>query len=174
MKCPVNICIIILLALSTGHSANKPPDVSKVRFEVTRVSKRGGVLHWKIVNNSDDEIYIYNFYLLGPAYNIEQTPGRVIFDTAPIVRVASCPPNRVAPVLLLGIRSGGMIEGDFSDPEIKKAGGKKVSLKISVGSEPDTVVAETKRFFDSDCAHSPYDAIVNWGTLLESTRIKVP
>jgi hypothetical protein len=131
-------------------------------------------LHWRIANNSGDGIYVYDFFLLGTAYNIERSPGRVTFDTTPTVRVASCPPNRVAPVLLLFVRSGGAIEGDFVDEEVKNAGGKEVSLKIALGSEPDTVVEEAKRFFNSNCAHSPYDAVVNWATFLESSRIRVP
>jgi hypothetical protein len=77
-------------------------------------------------------------------------------------------------VLLLVVRGGGTVEGDFSDPEIKEVRGKEVTLKIAVGSEPNSVVEEAKRFASSNCAHSPYDAIVNWGTILESTHIHVP
>jgi len=175
MKRAICICVVLLLALSSGYGATKPPDVSKVRFAVTRVSKRAGVLHWKITNGSDAGVYIYSFFLLGPAYNIERSPGKLIFDTSPIVRVASCPPNRVAPLLLLFVRSGGVIEGDFADAEVKKAGGDEVSLKIAVGSEPDTVVEEEKRLYNSPgCQHSPYDAVVNWATFLESSRVQVP
>jgi hypothetical protein len=72
------------------------------------------------------------------------------------------------------VRSGGVIEGDFVDTEVKKAGGNEASLKIAVGSEPNTVVEQAKRFYNSDCKHSPYDAIINWATFLESTRIQIP
>jgi hypothetical protein len=116
----------------------------------------------------------YNFFMLGPAYNIERSPGKLVFDTSPTVRVASCPPNRVAPLLLTFVRSGGVIEGDFVDDEIKQASGDEVSLKIAVGSEPYKVVEEAKRFYNSNCKHSPYDAIVNWATFLESNSIHVP
>jgi len=34
--------------------------------------------------------------------------------------MASCPPDRVAPLVLTFVRSGGVIEGDFVDPEVKK------------------------------------------------------
>jgi hypothetical protein len=173
MKRAICIGVVFLLAFSNAYGVTKPPDVSKVRFEVTRFSKRAGLLHWKITNHSDDGVYIYNFFLLGGAYNIERSPGRLIFDTSPIVRVASCPPDRIAPLLLLFVRSGGVIEGDFVDAEVKKAGGNEVSLKIAVGSEPNTVVEEAKRYYNSDCQHSPYDAIVNWATFLESTKIHV-
>jgi hypothetical protein len=77
-------------------------------------------------------------------------------------------------VLLLFVRNGGVIEGDFVDGEVKRSGGKEVSLKIALGLEPDTVVEEAKRFFNSDCKQSPYDAVVNWATYLESTRVRVP
>jgi hypothetical protein len=111
---------------------------------------------------------------LGPAYNVERSAGKLVFDTSPIARVASCPPNRVAPLLLLFVRRGGVIEGDFVDEAIKNsAAGDEVSLKIAIGSEPDSVVQEAKRFYNSDCKHSPYDAIVDWPTFVESTPVKV-
>ncbi len=72
------------------------------------------------------------------------------------------------------VRSGGVIEGDFADDELKQAGGDDVSLKIAVGSEPYKVVEEAKRFYNSDCKHSPYDAIVNWATFFESNSVHVP
>lgn len=174
MKRIVGICVVLMLVVSTGYGTTKPPNVSKVRFEITRFSKTAGLLHWKITNNSDDGVYIYNFFLLGRAYNIERNPGRLIFDTSPIVRIASCPPNRVAPLVLTFVRSGGVMEGDFMDPEVKKAGGDEVSLKIAIGSEPDTVVEEAKRYYNSDCKHSPYDAIIDWATFLKSNQVKVP
>lgn len=146
----------------------------KVNVEITRVSKNAGILHWKITNSSGEGVYVYNFFMLGPAYNIERSPGKLVFDTSPTVRIASCPPNRVAPLLLTFVRSGGVIEGDFADDELKQAGGDDVSLKIAVGSEPYKVVEEAKRFYNSDCKHSPYDAIVNWATFFESNSVHVP
>lgn len=174
MKRTICICVVLLLTLSKGYGAISPPDVSKVRFEITGLSKDAGLLHWKITNNSGDGVYVYNFFLLGGAYNIERSPGKLIFDTSPIVRVASCPPNRVAPLLLTFVRSGGVMEGDFVDAEVKQAGSKEVALKIAVGSEPYTVVVEAKRFYNSDCKHSPYDAIIDWATFLQSNYVKVP
>src|SRR5216684_2222384 len=101
---PVCICMVLFLALSMGYSATKPPDVSKVRFEVTRVSRKAGLLHWKITNNSDVEVYVYDFFLLGPAFNIERTQNRVVLDATPIETAATCPPDRFPPVLLLVVR----------------------------------------------------------------------
>jgi hypothetical protein len=165
----------LLLAGASGDCATRTPDVSNIRFEITHVSKKAGLLHWKFVNNSEDGVYIYNFFLLGPAFNVEHNPGRLIFDTSPIIQVASCFPDRLAPLLLLFVRSGGVIEGDFVDPEIKEAGDNKVSLKIAVGPEANTVVEEEKRILSSSgCAHSPYDAVVNWATFLQSNAVQLP
>jgi hypothetical protein len=162
------------LSLSNGYGARRLPDVSKIRFEITRFSKDAGLLHWKITNNSDEGVFIYSFFLLGPAYEIERSSGKLIFDTCPITRSASCPPNRVAPLLLLFVRSAGVIEGDFVDEAVKQSRGDEVSLKIAVGLERHTVLEEETRFYNSHCKHSPYDAVVNWATYLESTRIQVP
>ena len=174
MKRQICICVVLLLALSRGYSATRPPDVSKVRLEVTRASKSAGQLHWKIRNNSDVEIYVYNFFLLGPALNVEDLGKKEIFDTTPITIRATCPPDRFPPVLLTVIRSGGVIEGNFSDSRIRKAVGKQVSLKIAVGSEPYTVVVQAKAFAESECKHSPFDAIVQWGTMIESNAVSIP
>jgi hypothetical protein len=170
----LNILLAIMLNVTSGYCSTGTPGVNKIRFEITRSSKQTGVLHWRFTNNSADGVYIYNFFLLGPAFNIERNPGRLVFDTAPITRVASCFPDRLAPLLFLFVRSGGVFEGDFVDSEIKKAAGQKVSIKIAIGSEPDSAVEEEKRIFDSHgCEHSPYDAIVNWATYVESNSVLV-
>lgn len=160
-----------LLTLSVAIPAKLPPDA--VQLVITRASRSEGSLHWKIVNRSGVEVYVYDVFLLGPAYNTERFPDKVIFDATPITTLASCPPNRNPPVLLLVIRSGGSIEGDFSDPKIRTIGARRVSLKISVGPEPYTVVSLARQFEHSDCKHSPYDAIVLWGTLIESNTVQV-
>ena len=147
--------------------------ISKVEVEIANVSMKDGSLHWKIVNRSEVEVYVYDVFLLGPAYKIERRPGMVVFCTAPVEMLASCPPNRYLPVLLMVIRSGGTIEGDFSDPEIKKlVPGSRVSMKIAVGAEPYSVAAEWQRFLNSDCKDSPYNAIVRWSTVIESKPIR--
>jgi hypothetical protein len=173
MKRKFGTLLVLVLVAWNGYGATNRPDVSKIRFEITRSSHRNGSLHWKITNNSDDGVYVFDFFLLGPAYHIERTPGKVIFETTPVVRKPGCPPNRVAPITLLFIRVGGVIEGDFVDAEISKATGNRVSLKIAVGSEPDTVTEESKKLYNSNCIHSPYDAIVNWATVVESNAINL-
>lgn len=174
MKRAMYLFLFLAVALANVRGAAGIVPADKVNVEITRVSKDAGILHWKITNSSGGGVYVYNFFMLGPAYNIERSPGRLVFDTSPTVRVASCPPNRVAPLLLTFVRSSGVIEADFADDELKQAGGNEVSLKIAVGSEPYKVVEEAKRFYNSDCKHSPYDAIINWATFLESNQIKVP
>jgi hypothetical protein len=167
------MCLSLLLVAALGNALGAVP-ADKVHLELMRVAKNTGQLHWKITNDSTEGVYVYNFFMLGPAYNIERSPGKLVFDTSPTVRVASCPPNRVAPLLLTFVRSGGVIEGDFMDDELKQAGGAEVSLKVAVGSEPYKVVEEAKRFYNSNCKHSPYDAIINWATFLQSNSVKVP
>jgi hypothetical protein len=45
MKRVVCICVILLLAVSKGYNAMKPPDTSKVQFEIMRLSKDAGLAH---------------------------------------------------------------------------------------------------------------------------------
>jgi hypothetical protein len=76
-------------------------------------------------------------------------------------------------VLLLVVAPGRTITGELRDDRIEKLVGKAASLTVAVGLDPYTVVDEAKRFFDSDCKHSPYDAIVRWATIVESKAVKV-
>jgi hypothetical protein len=145
-----------------------------LKLEITRFSKQTGTLHWKLTNQSKSGVFVYDFFLLGGAFEIERSPGKLIFDTSPIRKEASCPPNRTIPVLLLLLPPGGVMEGDFVEPQLRQVKHEQISLKIAAGSEPYTVVDEAKRYYDSDCAHSPYDAVVDWATYIESNSIHVP
>jgi hypothetical protein len=150
-------------------SAYAAADTPGVEFEIGAVSQRDGSLHWKIRNRSDGPVYVYDVFLLGPAFRTEHQPGLTTFDTTPVEMFASCPPNRFLPPLLIVVRSGGSIEGDFSDPQIRALmPGSRISLRIAIGREPDSVAAEWQHFLNSDCKHSPYDAVVRWATLVES------
>ncbi len=119
-------------------------------------------------------VYVYDFYLWGPAYHVSATPDKTIIETTPLTEIRSCPPYRFPPVLLLLVGPGRTIEGDFTDPEVRIVSGKPVSLQIAVGTNPYSVVAEAKRFYSSKCEHNPYDAIVRWGTILESNSMALP
>jgi hypothetical protein len=155
-----------------SHAVTPPPDSSKIRLEIIRASQKAGTMHWRLRNGSDAGIYVYNFFLLGPAYSVERGNGKLIFDTTPTKLEDGCAPNRVAPLLLLFVRSGGVIEGDFVDTKIASAGANAVSLKIAVGSEPNSVVEEEKRIYNkTGCGGSPYNAVVNWATFVESNVV---
>lgn len=168
------IIFTLIFSAATLGAATDPALLKGVKVEVTKAAHRDGVLHWTITNNLETAVYVYDFYLWGPAYHIERAGDRVIINTAPVSQEASCPPNRFPPVLLLVVAPHRSIDGDFVDSELRDLDGKQVSIRIAVGSDPYTVVAEAKRFMSSKCAHSPYDAIVRWGTILESNTLQLP
>ncbi|HEX3154956.1 MAG TPA: hypothetical protein VHV32_10040 [Candidatus Angelobacter sp.] len=176
---PVSSFVLVLLALlPMSHSAAQPPHtprINQVQVEITKASRKEASVHWKITNNSEVAVYVYDVFLWGPAYRTEsqQQTDKIVIDTAPVMEEPSCPPNRFPPVLLLMVGKGRSIEGDLTDDAIKDIKAKNVSLRISVGPEPNTVVSEAKRFFNSGCTHNPYDAIVRWGTILESNTIQL-
>ena len=163
--------LALSVALPNAAGAGKLPP-NAVQLEITRVSRSEGSFHWRMVNHLDLAVYVYDVYLQGPAYRVEHFPDRVVFAATPIAAVASCPPNRFLPVLLLFLRPGVAIEGDFQDDLLKSVSAKRISFKIAVGPEPYTVVAEAERFMNSACRHSPYDAIVRWATLIESDPVE--
>lgn len=164
--------LALLLTLPSAASAVKLPQ-NAVQLEITRVSRSEGSFHWRMVNRLDVEVYVYNVFLLGPAFRVERFPDKVVFAATPITIEPSCPPNRFLPVLLLIVRGGGSVEGDFQDDRLKSVAAQRISFKIAVGPEPYTVVVQANRFLKSDCKHSPYNAIVDWGTLIESNSVQL-
>jgi hypothetical protein len=163
--------LCLSLALAGTTSAQRKNTGAKVALEVTTASRDPAILHWKIRNESDFAICVYDFFLWGPAFARTLQGRRTIFDTAPVVEQRSCPPNRFPPVLLLVVGAGRTIEGDFQDDEIRNAQTPSVSLRVVYGIEPYRVVEQAKRFAQSKCKYSPYDAIVQWGTVLESNPV---
>jgi|WetSurMetagenome_2_1015567.scaffolds.fasta_scaffold477869_1 hypothetical protein len=163
-----------LLASSTVAAAqNRKLLQTAISLEIARPMVNGAVLHWKITNNLEFAVYVYDFYLWGPAYHVEHAGDKVTIETTPVTEKPGCPPNRFPPVLLLVVGPHRTIEGDFADAEIT-LNGKPVSFRISVGENPYTVVDAAKRFANSRCQHSPYDAIVRWGAIIESNTIRLP
>jgi hypothetical protein len=162
----------LLLTPRSSDAQFRKISQTAVSLEIARPVGEGSLLNWKISNKLDVAVYVYDFYLWGPAYHIEQAADRVVIETAPIAERPGCPPNRFPPVLLLVIGPHRTIEGAFADPELNLKG-KTTSLRISVGDDPYSVVEAAKRFSKSKCKHSPYDAIVRWGTVIESNAIRV-
>jgi hypothetical protein len=161
------------LRCEAGVWEKVPP--SQVKITVTTSPKKDVLLHWAITNESDVGVFVYNFYLWGPAYEVERNGNRVILNTTPVKEMGGCGLDRLPPILLLVVAPHKTIEGDFSDAELKDVAGKLASMRIAVGSEPFTVVEQAKRFYsDKECRHTPYDAIVQWATILESNTVQLP
>lgn len=149
---------------------------SQVKIKATNSPKKDVLVHWAITNESDIAVFVYNFYLWGPAYEVERNGNRVILNTTPVKEMGGCGLDRLPPILLLMVAPHRTIEGDFSDVELKDMAGKSASIRIAVGADPYSVVEQAKRFYynDKQCRHTPYDAIVQWGTIVESNTIQIP
>ena len=174
MDLTVRTIILGLLILTPRLSDAQFRKVSQtaVSLEITRPVQQGALFNWKIANKSDVAVYVYDFYLWGPAYHFEEAGERVVIETTPVTERPGCPPNRFPPVLLLVIGPRRTIEGAFSDPDLNLKG-KTTSLRITVGENPYSVVEEAEQFAKSKCKHSPYDAIVRWGTIIESNTVRL-
>ena len=177
MKFAKQVISLAVLLSQFGNSAPAQkwpkPRPDSVNVAVTSAFSTDGALHWSITNHNEVAVYVYDFFLWGPALSVDDSLEKTTFNTTPVVEQPSCPPNRVAPVLLLVVAPGRTITGELQDDRLEQLAGKAVSLTIAVGSDPYTVVDEAKRFFDSNCKHSPYDAIVKRGTIIESKTVKV-
>jgi hypothetical protein len=169
----IHIVVLVGFVLA-GKGAPTQSRVERVRIEATKRSAAGSLLHWKISNDSDTGVFVYDVFLWGPAYSVQRSKDRIAINTSPITEIGGCPPNRYPLILLLVVGPHRSIEGDFADDNIKDLAGKVVSIRVAVGSDPYSVVDEAKRFANSGCQHSPWDAIVRWGTILESNSIGFP
>ena len=147
--------------------------LGKVRLEIIPSEDKTNLFTWRITNPLDIAVYVYDVYLWGPAYYLDRDGESIRFDTAPVTELHSCPPNRFPPVLLLLVGPRRTIQGNFVEPRVPLLAGKLISMRISVGFNYD-VVEQARRFAESQCKYSPYDAIVLWGTVIESNRIRFP
>jgi hypothetical protein len=164
---------VLLLGPSAVAVALPDPTISHgVHVELGPPRQTGSLFHWKIKNTLETAVFVYDFYLWGPALHIGTKADKTVFETAPTAEERSCPPYRFPPVLLLAIGPGRTIEGDFVDSPPEGLEGRPVSLQVAVGTEPYSVVTEAARFYNSNCEHNPYDAIVRWGTVVESAPVR--
>jgi hypothetical protein len=169
------VAIALLLTIATSGVAQvvTKPAPNTVEFVVTSASSADGAIRWAITNHSDGAVFVYDFFLWGPALSVDSAPEKTTFNTTPVVEQASCGPNRFPPVLLLVVAPGRTITGELKDQRITPLSGKAVSARIAVGLDAYSVVREAKRFMESNCKHSPYDAIVRWGRIVESKATTV-
>lgn len=165
--------IATLLCFLPLAGVAQKPNAADVQFKVRPDQTGKALLAWSITNKSKAAIYVYDFFLWGPTPWVERGDERIMLSTTPTVEEATCPPNRFPPVLLLVIAPGRTIHGDFVDKELKVPSKANLSMRIAVGDDPYTVVTEAKHFADSNCKHSPYDAIVRWGTIIDSNSFQV-
>jgi hypothetical protein len=166
------ISAFVLFLLSLSVAAQKPK-TTDVRLEIQPDPTGKALVNWSITNNTRLAVYVFDFFLWGPSPWNEQSGNRMVLGTAPSREEPSCPPNRVVPALLLVVGPGRTIHGDYLDSQLELAPKTNVSMRIAIFSDPYTVVEEEKRFGDSGCKHSPYDAIVREGTIVESNIVQL-
>ena len=79
------ICTAVLAGLLlAGKNAANQSRVERVRIEATKGFAAGSLLHWKISNDSDSGVFVYDVFLWGPAYSFERSTDRVDINTSPI------------------------------------------------------------------------------------------
>jgi hypothetical protein len=155
-------------------SSAVPSQVQGVKVEVTAVSPARGLLHWKVTNTSDVEIYVYDLFLWGPSYRVRTKPDSVVFETSP-TEIQNGYPNHVPPLLLLLVPAHESREGDFKDPQIKSSRGKRISFEIGVGSEPYKVIEDYQGVRRrGEGTSSPFNVVLQWSTIFASPLVKVP
>jgi hypothetical protein len=158
------VAILMFLGANVLHSQD-------LKLEISRPAERKTLLHWKISNSSQQALFVFDFYLWGPAYRVEQNGKDTVIETTPIKDEQGCVPNRFPPMLLLHLRPGGIIEGDFEDDAITIPKDSRVSLVVAYGTDAYSLQDRVKKIFGSKCSESPYNAILQWGHLLYSNSL---
>jgi hypothetical protein len=120
----------VLLCLLSMSAAAQKPKKTDVRLEIQPDPTGKTLVNWSITNNTKLEVYVFDFFLWGPAEWNEEKEDLTILGTAPSREEPGCP-NRVAPVLLLVIAPGRTIHGDFIDDRLKLAPKAKVAMQSS-------------------------------------------
>jgi hypothetical protein len=166
--------IAVLLCLLPLSAVAQKPKAADVHLDIQPDPTGRALVNWSITNDSKLAVYVYDFFLWGLAPWDEINGNQAVIGTAPTREEATCPPNRFPPVLLLIVPPGRTIRGDFTDIDLKLAPKTNLSMRIAVFRDPYTVVEEAKRFADSGCKHSPYDALVREGTIVESNTVQLP
>jgi hypothetical protein len=164
---------VLVCFFPLGATAQTPKGTD-VRLEIQPDPTGKALVNWSITNNSTRAVYVYDFFLWGPAPWNERSENKIVLGTAPSREEATCPPNRVAPILLLVVAPGRTIHGDFVDSGLTLVPKTNLAMRIAVFGDPYKVSEEAKRFADSNCKHSPYDAIVREGKIVESNSIQLP
>jgi hypothetical protein len=170
----MNKLIVLLVHCALFVSAASGQGRENVQLQISKSSNPKALFHWTISNHGNESVFIYDFYLWGPAFRVQQTAGGIRIQTTPVKEEPGCPPNRFPPVLLLHVAPGRSVEGDFTDEYIKVEAGRTVSMTIAAGADAYSVGELAKQFSQSNCKHSPNDAIVRWGTIINSNSIRVP
>src|SRR5579859_5900671 len=137
---PMHRVIAVLLCLLSLSGSAQKPKATDVSFEIQSDPTGTVLVKWSITNNSKLALYVYDFFLWGPGAWNEEKENRTVLGTAPSREEPSCPPYRVAPVLLLVVAPGRTIHGDFIDSQLKIVPKSIVSMRIAIFKDPYTVV----------------------------------
>lgn len=162
----------LVMALAIQPSLGQQPN-SLITLQISQRPKRQQSIHWTLSNRSDSVVYVYDVFLLGPAFALEHNNDEIILNTAPVKEDPGCAPNHFPPVLLIPVGPGRSLEGDFLDSRLLNRTKTRVVMRMVVGSDAYSVVDTAKAYLNSNCEHSPYDAIVKWGSIVTSNRIEL-
>jgi hypothetical protein len=162
----------LVLFASLPGSAQSQPSLNVV-LNVKAVPG-SSQLHWTITNRSPSAVYVYSYYLYGPAFSLTKGVTMTTLNTTPTTLEGSCP-YLFPPVLLLRVPAGDYREGDFRDSQLENFHGKSVNLSIGVGLNPYAVVSKAAKLRNANnCKKSPYNAIVEWSSIVRSNSVQIP
>jgi hypothetical protein len=80
--------VLLIFAYQTGQAESR----SKSDVVLTINPGPGKAqLHWMISNGSSVAVYVYSYYLYGPAYSVTRHGGTITLDTTPTLLESGCP-----------------------------------------------------------------------------------
>lgn len=183
LMCPLLLSSVLLATSPAApqtrkaKAANTAPlphaHIIRVTVELTRVSRKTGVVHWKITNHNDVPVFIYSTYLWGPIFpgTRKNEPG--VIDTAPNEDTGEGCPSNLEPFLILRVAPNDFREGDFADPSLKTWTSDGISLRVAAGPEAERVTSDMYRAAKT-CKPGPYDVLYDWSTILQTPTVAFP
>jgi hypothetical protein len=88
----LSVSLVVLLTSGIAQKTTKPSSASLI-VAITRASSTDSALHWAITNHNEIAVFVYDFFLWGPAFSVDHSSEKTKFNTSPVRGRAVMPPE---------------------------------------------------------------------------------
>jgi hypothetical protein len=169
------LCVTFAVFSARGVFAQKSNHSISVKIvQSGRLSEKGLLLHWMIVNDSSKPVVIYSTFLYGPAvdHRVSVQGGAELFTS--LIEHSEVDVNAYPKAKFIKLSPGESIQGDFKDSPLSESwvsAGMKICLDVAYGAD-DAIVrrAIAEQAMNPHGGH-PANPIVDWQQICQSDQI---